>query len=789
MWYLARIQRGISTLKGMLSKARRKSLNLLVAHLAAGVLLLPYSAMAGSAEDRQTCEKSSGDTAIAACTRAIKSGRFKGHELADLHLNRGVEVLRNNELDRAMNDYDLAIKHNPKFSLSYNNRANLWSDKGALDRAMADYNEAIRLDPKYAIAFNGRGNLWRSKGDLDHAITDYSEAVRVDPTYATAFQNRGYALAQKGNNDQAIADYDEAIRLDPANAWSFHSRGLPWRAKGGLRQALADYNEAIRLDPNFADAFASRGDLHRDQGNRDRAVSDYDETTRLDPGNAAAFDSRGNVYWDKGDYERAMADFNEAIRLDPSFAAAYADRAFIWYKRHDFDRAIAAYSEAVRVDPKYAPAFASRGNVHREWGDLDRAMADYADAIRLDPKNGAFFHERAIAWREKGDLDRAMSDYRQAIQLYDEAISHDPNNPLVWTNRCGAKAESGQLQAALADCDEAIRLQRENPDAMDNRGFVYLKLKEFDRAIAAHDQALRLNPKHASALYGRGLAKRYSNIPDGNSDLAAALEIDPKTKRQYARLGLLPPDTTTATPPAAGPGVSDRRLALVIGNSSYLTFPKLSNPRNDARDISQMLGTLGFDVLTGTDLKRQQMEEMLIRFAREASNTDTALVFYAGHGLQHNGINYLVPVDAGIEDEADLRKLINMQGVVNDLQNAGRVRILIVDACRDNSVVTQLASRLPATRSASVSRGLARIESADGTLVAFATQPNRVAADGERRNSPSARALLDHLATPGLELRTMLTRVRAQVVNSTGGSQRPEVWDSLVGEFTFKQLQ
>jgi uncharacterized caspase-like protein len=177
---------------------------------------------------------------------------------------------------------------------------------------------------------------------------------------------------------------------------------------------------------------------------------------------------------------------------------------------------------------------------------------------------------------------------------------------------------------------------------------------------------------------------------------------------------------------------------------------------------------------------------MLIRFARNLDKADTALVFYAGHGLQHNGINYLAPIDARIEDEADLRKLVNLQVVINDLQSAGRVRILIVDACRDNDVVQQIARRLSPTRSSAFSRGLARIDGADGTLVAFATQPNRVAADGDGRNSPFSQALLKYLPTPGLELRTLMTRVRAEVVNITGGTQRPEVWDSLVGEFAFK---
>jgi hypothetical protein len=230
---------------------------------------------------------------------------------------------------------------------------------------------------------------------------------------------------------------------------------------------------------------------------------------------------------------------------------------------------------------------------------------------------------------------------------------------------------------------------------------------------------------------------------------------------------------------------SGARVALVIGNSNYSAMPKLVNPRNDADDIGKVLKDSGFDVVLGTDLTRTGMEDALSGFSKKARLAETALVYFAGHGLQHNGINYLAPVDARLDDETDLRKLILLQNVIEDLQGASKVRLLFVDACRDNDVVQQLTSRLPRARAAAFTRGLAGA-TADGTLIAFATQPNRVAADGQGRNSPFAQALLKHLPTPGVELRTLLTRVRADVVQATGGAQRPEVSDSLVGEFAFR---
>jgi uncharacterized caspase-like protein len=183
------------------------------------------------------------------------------------------------------------------------------------------------------------------------------------------------------------------------------------------------------------------------------------------------------------------------------------------------------------------------------------------------------------------------------------------------------------------------------------------------------------------------------------------------------------------------------------------------------------------------------MNEALAQFAEQVQFADVALIFYAGHGLQRNGVNYLAPVDAFVDEDKALVNLVGLQTMIGHLQQAKLARILIIDACRDNGMDPSLAgSPILTARTGNMSRGLARVELEDGkgTLVAFATQPNNVAIDGVGRNSPFTKALLRHLLTPGLELRTLLTRVRAEVVNATDGRQRPEVVDSLVDEVILK---
>jgi tetratricopeptide (TPR) repeat protein len=204
------------------------------------------------------------------------------------------------------------------------------------DRAIANYNEAIRLNQDDAIAYNGRGSTYSNKGDPDRAIADYNEAVRLDPTYALALLNRGTAYSNKGDFDRAIADFNDAIRLDPRSYIAFNNRGNAYYKKNHYDQALADFNEAIRINPMYPTALRNRGLVYSNfKDDPDRAIADYNDAIRLDPMYAQAFNSRGYQYVKKGDYSRAMADYNEAIRLDPKFALALCNRGMLKRKIDD----------------------------------------------------------------------------------------------------------------------------------------------------------------------------------------------------------------------------------------------------------------------------------------------------------------------------------------------------------------------------------------------------------------------------------------------------------------------
>jgi uncharacterized caspase-like protein len=229
------------------------------------------------------------------------------------------------------------------------------------------------------------------------------------------------------------------------------------------------------------------------------------------------------------------------------------------------------------------------------------------------------------------------------------------------------------------------------------------------------------------------------------------------------------------------PGHAEKRVALVIGNSTYGKVARLPNPANDANAMAAMFRKAGFDVVqTKANLDLVSMRRALRDFADVVRDADVAVVFYAGHGIEVNGTNYLIPIDAVLERDIDVEdEAVSLDRVSQIIEPAKRLRLIILDACRDNPFASRM-KRSAANRS--IGRGLARVDvlTAD-TLVAFAAKNGSTAADGSGPNSPYTSALLQHLVTPGLDVRLAMGRVRDQVLSSTGGKQEPFVYGSLGG--------
>jgi hypothetical protein len=227
---------------------------------------------------------------------------------------------------------------------------------------------------------------------------------------------------------------------------------------------------------------------------------------------------------------------------------------------------------------------------------------------------------------------------------------------------------------------------------------------------------------------------------------------------------------------------ADQRMALVMGNSAYQRAPKLANATNDANLLVETFKKAGFTVVDArNDLSAQDMRRTLRDFGAKARSADIAVVYYAGHGIEIDGNNYIVPVDAQLENDTDVYdETIGLDRILVAIEPAKKLRLVILDACRDNPFSKNM-KRTMASRA--VARGLAKVEpSSPNTLVAFAAKAGLTALDGDGKNSPFATALAHHLATPGLDLRKAFGYVRDEVLQATTNRQEPFIYGSLGGD-------
>lgn len=223
---------------------------------------------------------------------------------------------------------------------------------------------------------------------------------------------------------------------------------------------------------------------------------------------------------------------------------------------------------------------------------------------------------------------------------------------------------------------------------------------------------------------------------------------------------------------------SHKRIALVVGNANYQYVEKLVNPANDAAGISAALRDEGFDIFPANDTTHAEFDRIFEEFKTQAETADVALVYFSGHGFQLNGVNYLVPVDARLNDKSKIAdETISLDTVIGEVQRRNRQTLVFLDACRNN----------PLPGGGSVNAGLAQVTAGAGVFVAFATQPGNISYDGTSSFSPFTKALVDHIKTPGLSISDLMIQVRNDVEKATLYQQTPWDQSSLKQQFYFSE--
>ena len=509
--------------------------------------------------------------------------------------------------------------------------------------------------------------------------------------------------------------------------------------QGKYPEAIAELDRAVKQDPKFAYAYAWRGTAKVRMGHFNEAMPDLNEALKLDPRNVLALSQRGYAYFLLRDNGKGLADVNAALEIDNTAAAPYAFRGMIYSDMGEQDKALADLNRAVKLNPDLPPAHGGLGSVYIKQQEFEKALLAFNKALALAPKSMPSLSGRGYAYLSLGEHDRAIADITQAIAI-------NPRFARPYVNRGRAYIATGKLPAAIKDFDEALKLEPKNVTALLQRANAFERSREFAKAQADLQETLKLVPSHPVAIAG--------------------------IERIEAKLG-------ASRPSAERTG---GRIALVIGNSKYESFDTLANPKRDAAAIADALGKSGFqNVKLLTDVDRESLAAALKSFADDSKNANWAVVYFAGHGIELDGSNYLVPVDAKFENDADIPKEgVALDQILNAVGAADKMRLVILDACRENPFAAD-------KKSLSVGRGLARIEPESGTLVAFATKHGHYATDGSGDNSPFTTSLVRRMEAPGLEINQLFRMVHDDVYTGTGKKQEPFTYGQLSAQgFFFK---
>jgi tetratricopeptide (TPR) repeat protein len=614
--------------------------------------------------------------------------------------------------------------------------------------------------------------------------------VILSATIAAA-DDRALCDKQDASADAIIAACSARILLNGVTgkelAIALRNRGFGYALKNDYDRAIADYVRSIEIDPTSPKTFDLRGNAYRDRRDEDSAIADYDQAIKLDPNDAVAFRDRGLAYRAKHDYDHALADYNEALRIDPRYRDAINERGLTYDNKGDYDRAIADFNEAVRIDPTFAQAFFNRGIVYGIKGNLDHAKSDYDTAIALKPDQAGYYNNRAYIWMKKGDFEQAFADVEHGLRIAPNAAYLINMRGEIWRTK-------GDLDHAIADYTLALSRQRGFALAYVNRGVAYRLKGDLDRAIADFNEVIRRYPTFGMGYAERGVTFKAQGATDrARADFEQTTTLPATSESARRALALAREQLASLTPtsvvaPATRSLSPDRRVALVIGNSAYTAVPALSNPERDAAAVAETLRATGFQKVTlENNLTREGLFNALRTFAGDAEQSDWAVVYYAGHGIEINGTNYLIPVDAKLVIDRDVEfEAIALDKVMTAVEGAKKLRLVVLDACRDNPFANQMRRSIA---SRSIGRGLAEIEPEAGTLVVYSAKHGQTALDGDGQNSPFVTALINRMKTPGIEVRRLFDLVRDDVMAITDRHQQPFSYGSVSGAEDFYFVQ
>ncbi|MGN8118083.1 caspase family protein [Labrys sp. 22185] len=713
---------------------------------------------------------------ISACSRAISTLRDKS-QLERAYLRRGNAYMEQRQFALAVSDFTKIIALHPGVAGYYDDRQAAYKGLGNFQAALNDANTAISLAPKLAFAYQSRGLLLDSVGQSQQALTDFNSIVSMEPRNPSFLNIRGETLVKLGRAGEALSDFNNALIFDAAAVYVLKGRAKANAQLGNMQAALSDIRNFMQAYPTDIDAPGIQAAI-QGAASPVQAATRGDQSGSLAPARVTGSVTKANV----------LATFCRPADIESDNCKVARG-----YPSEDTDTTCNVELNGGIFEQRYG----GQTIVYASYrSDCEPHATNYGGSVLLERKGSSinlisFVRGDSVGEncaKVAGDYD---TDSLYCISQYDGMGEHST----TLASYSPARQNADNYNAIDTASVISANTHYENDPVDCSKRVVYLEVGKV--RPGPKDQTLLVDVKYADnemikAACASGGYKPTGDdtVPKGSVFLAPGkAKKEPFVydiqSREFLPLRRNLDDGASpkpSTPVVATAPVSENRVALVIGNSAYKNVPALPNPQEDASAVAEKFKALGFKTVTlVTNASQAEMMSALSDFSDVANQADWAVIYFAGHGLEVDGRNYLVPVDASLKTDRQVAlQAISLDQMMGAINGAKKLRLVLLDACRDDPFLKQMTF---ASAKRSMFRGLARVEPETGTLVAYAARDGAVAADGNAgSHSPFTTALLDNIGTPGVELNLMLRKVRDDVMRATDNEQEPFNYGSLPGQ-------
>jgi tetratricopeptide (TPR) repeat protein len=675
------------------------------------------------------------------------------------------------------------------FVFAQSPQSKLYFDKGTVAFRKADYNgaktlfdQAIQEEARaskrlYLDAYKYRGRTHRNLFDYEAAIRDFDVIIKARPKYARAYRYRGFCKFLLNLHTDAIADFDQYLLIanplreeEMEKAWFW--RGQCYRFLEDNQSAISDFNKTIVHNPNVPAAFRARSECYEEMNLLNDAYEDWNTMLLLELDGTAPTDFCENILDIKHLVDLAVAANKnpaDVFALSGKMAQQCPANAYILHTEmgnmkvalNRSEEAIVLYQKALKAAPSdwvKAELYLKMGDVQVAQNNKVEALKSYELALKMDAEGIL-----------KTDLNQKMAD------LKSEQAKKLPK--ILWrvpTDRASISHENHAYIHLCFASPQPILNSKIIINGMQSRG-------QMPKQDGASTCAAGVNQLVDLKEGDNKIVVEVTNAAGSTISTERIIKYEKEKMAQTTEnesIKPVKPDAITDQETDA-PTISDKRLALVIGNANYKTSP-LKNPSNDAHSMQTVLKECGFEVILVENADHKTIKNQIKAFTEQLKNYGTGLFFYAGHGIEVDGVNYLMPIDvtgelnkSDIENECVKTDWIQQRMVESG--GDGKCHILILDACRNNPFVNR-------------SRGAQEIWSApknipSGVITCYATSQGATAADGVGNNGLYTSMLLKHIKTRGLTIEQVFKRVRVDLKKQ--GGQEPIESTKLTQDFYF----